>query len=640
MNRKQKRAGVCAVHGPAARAGEVFFMSIFNKKGEGERQSAAGATKAYVILQRQAELSEKLERLLSAAGAQGTAEKPGSLPANDRLLAENAQLRKEINYVAAQCENIFIRLSGMITSLDEKVTKFASGGSLDDLAGRVADKLVEKQLKPEDYDDIARRVASYIPQEVVPADYIASKVAEQVVIPPAVISDASSIELSAAQFDPDALADEIARKVSAISPNEFDIVVDDDGCRSLAEAVAENLDYDGIARKLAERGLGGEEAAADADELSGAEEVARLVCEKLAAAGLSDDSIADKTAAAVSNVVPDIDGDDIADKVAAAVLASVPAPEIDYDAIASGVAEKLSGDEDAGAGYEVTLDDGEIDRMAERITSGVAASADGAIGELKEKIAVLGEKAGGVGPEELEAVRKDIAALDRQLREIKAMLAGGAVAVAGAMSKESPASEQAYGDAEAGNEPDEEQTDEAVPDEAAEEEPSEDAEGGVDFINMMKYDRSFIARIIQSSDDVKRYYGRIKNAMLAYKKVNSSIAWSAERFNKGRETIAKLKIRGKTLCLYLNLDPKEYKTSVYHHADVSGNKSMHGTPMMVKIKSPLGVKKAMRLIDDLLAARDGEKRNIRERDYAAMYPYETIEELIEDGLVKNVANSD
>ena len=97
-----------------------------------------------------------------------------------------------------------------------------------------------------------------------------------------------------------------------------------------------------------------------------------------------------------------------------------------------------------------------------------------------------------------------------------------------------------------------------------------------------------------------------------------------------------MKIRGKTLCLYLALDPNEYKTSVYHHLDVSDNKSVAGTPMMVKIKSNLGVRKAIRLIDEMLAMRNGEKKEIHERDYAAMYPYETIEELIEDGLVKDV----
>ena len=165
------------------------------------------------------------------------------------------------------------------------------------------------------------------------------------------------------------------------------------------------------------------------------------------------------------------------------------------------------------------------------------------------------------------------------------------------------------------------------------------ANGGVDFANMMKYNRSFIARIIQSTDDQKRYYGQVKNALLAYKKVNSNIAWGAERFNKGRETIARFKIRGKTLCLYLALDPNEFETSVYHHTDVSDNKSMHGTPMMVKIKSPRGVKKAIRLVDIMLERRNGIKREIAERDYAAMYPYETMEELIEEGLVKDVSKN-
>ncbi len=161
-------------------------------------------------------------------------------------------------------------------------------------------------------------------------------------------------------------------------------------------------------------------------------------------------------------------------------------------------------------------------------------------------------------------------------------------------------------------------------------------EEGVDFSNMMKFNRSFIARIIQGTDQQKNFYGAVKQALLSYKKVNSNIAWGAERFNKGRETIARFKIRGKTLCLYLALDPNEYKVSVYHHLDASENKSMSGTPMMVKIKSPLGVKKAIRLIDEMLEARDGIKRDLLERDYAAMYPYETIEELIEEGLVKDV----
>ena len=153
---------------------------------------------------------------------------------------------------------------------------------------------------------------------------------------------------------------------------------------------------------------------------------------------------------------------------------------------------------------------------------------------------------------------------------------------------------------------------------------------------MMRYNRSFIARIIQSTDEQKKYYGEVRNALLSYRRVNSNIAWGAERFHKGRETIARFKIRGKTLVLYLALDPATHEYSVYHHKDVSDNKSLSGTPMMIKIMSPRGVKKAVRLIDEMLAARDGIKRPVPSRDYAAMYPYETIDELIDDGLVKDV----
>ncbi len=657
-------------------------MAIFNKKSDSERQNANYATKADVILQRQAELAEKIDKLLATGGADGSVgEKVARETAYiskqnssilEKLLEENAQIKKEINYVAAQCENVFIKLSGMMTSLEEKIMKYAVIGKpaeaaaaepqpelydevapavedeqpavdgkyidYDKLAERLAEKFAEKELiSALDYEDIAKRVAEYIPQEVISPDYIASKVAEQIIIPPAVISGGDTpLEVTSANIDADALSDEIARKVSALSPNDFDIIVDDEGCRSLAEAVAESLDYDGIVKKLAEHSAAAEVAAADADEeYVNTEELAQLVSEKLAASGVNEDAIADKTAAALSNYMPEVDGDEIADKVAAAVLASIPSTEIDYDAIASGVAEKLAAEEESteeSEDFDIVIDDDGLGRITDSISEKIA----GSYAAIEEMDADIG----------------------RRLDEIKAMLAGGAIVAAAASAdgeqkaEEQPADEplvtvsDIVDEEEVSSEPEDEvmenifdDVDEKMADGEAEPDGMDEMGSGVDFANMMKYNRSFIARIIQSSDDVKRYYGEIKNAMLAYRKVNSSVAWGAERFNKGRETIAKLKIRGKTLCLYLNLDPNEYKTSVYHHVDVSDNKSMHGTPMMVKIKSPLGVRKAIRLIDDMLAKRNGERRPVQERDYAAMYPYETIEELIEDGLVKDVSKN-
>lgn len=161
----------------------------------------------------------------------------------------------------------------------------------------------------------------------------------------------------------------------------------------------------------------------------------------------------------------------------------------------------------------------------------------------------------------------------------------------------------------------------------------------VDFKNMMKYDRSFLARLIQSTDAQKEFYGRVRTSFLSYDGVNTNFSWGAERFNLGRQTIARFKIRGKTLCLYLALNPDEYKTTVFHHTDVSANKSMAGTPMLVKIKSPLGAKKAVRLVCEMLEKRGAVKKNkINEFNYSAAYPFETTEELIEEGLIKRIVN--
>lgn len=1079
------------------------MAGFFNKK-DGGQSGATYATKADVLLQRQAEIAGKLDMLLAAnnsrtqsdALADKVAQETAFLGKQasaiyDKLAAENQKLRMEIKYVAAQCENIFVKLSSMISSLEEKMKENAvdyekiaeaskqdnwveeepsfddevapaaysdddeqltisENGYIDydELAARLCDKLAEKGIGSAiDYDELAKKVADCIPpQEVISPDYVASKVAEQIVIPQVVVSgdgEAKPLEVHATAevdyeelaarvaekiapaeqnvvaaaaestevADSDALSDEIARKVSALSPNDFDIIVDDEGCRSLAEAVVDSLDYDRIIEKIAERSAAGEVAVTDAamesedTESMSSEEIAQLVSEKLAANGVNEETIADRTAAAISNYLPEVDADDIADKVAAAVLASIPATEVDYDAIINGVCDRLgqtqvvagsaeeavpaaaeeSAEPEEENDYDIVIDEeglqkitdsiswkvtastnamlegmddklaamrkeledmraaldeekkavaevvsaeaveeaaeetaeeaaeetvdqaaeseepaavaataeeiGEINRKIDELTARIeelltpdeeeleevedeAAEAeedvesedgvkaelgeikaaieeiknDGSVEELKAKVDELtarieelltpddelleeGEEVEGEVKAELEAIRtaldeirhdpaiqelkgevaeltsridelfapeevteegeaaeeedpvqaefdsikqsledikndpaiqdlkgevaeltaridelvargvseeqasdedelaevkQEIEEIKRTLDQIKALIVAGAVVttVAAAGSDEEvnetaetveDTSEEAEEEA-ASEEPAEEtvaaeteepaeaaEAEEPAPEESAEAEesavenaeiseevPAEDEEeeqlvtvsdivdesevadepvdeamenifddvdeqtvqgeadpdgipgisnGGVDFANMMKYNRSFIARIIQSSDDVKRYYGQIKNAMLAYKKVNSSIAWGAERFNKGRETIAKLKIRGKTLCLYLNLDPNEYKTSVYHHVDVSDNKSMHGTPMMVKIKSPLGVKKAIRLIDEMLAKRNGEKRPIQERDYAAMYPYETMEELIEDGLVKDVSKN-
>ena len=641
------------------------------------------------------------------------------------------------------------------------------------LSRKVADKIALPASPEVDADRIAYTVVQRINEEkgeaqpaevnaAIDEDALAENIAAKlnISLSDELIADAVVKNL-AGVIDSDEVADCVAKKVGSVSPEEFDINVDDDGCDSLASAIEGKLDYDRIAAVLTEK-LTPVVASAGEREID-AEELAKNVAEKLNVGAINEDALADKAAAVLSNYLPEIDAVDIADKVIAGIIPAIPAaPQVDSDAIATAVSEKLA-EKQEDTDYDIVLDEEGIARLTESVAEGLKGEyaarfdkLDGDIDGVRQQTAEVGEKLDGTANEirqeynerfdrlenrevedygerfdklegDAQAAKDESNArfdlVDEELSDIKAMLASGAAVVAAselaaadsavveeaetvyeepqAAEEEAPAEEEATEEAPAEEEelvtvsdlvdengeaqPEEQapaeeeeqlvtvsdlvdESGEAQPEEAAEDEEGEEAEaadvmdeivddidespvddevmpdgmpedmaGGVDFANMMKYNRSFIARIIQGSDEQKNYYGKVKTALLSYKKVNSNIAWGAERFNKGRETIARFKIRGKTLCLYLALDPAEFATSVYHHVDVSDNKSMHGTPMMVKIKSPLGVKKAIRLIDEMLARRDGVKREIAERDYAAMYPYETMEELIEDGLVKDVS---
>ena len=710
-----------------------------------------------------------------------------TVPANEInyevLAAEIAKQLPQIDYGelgSKVVENMYIP-SAIVEELDydalaeklaAKMTVATPEIDYDALADKVAARLYIPQAVVEelDYDALAKKLSEYLPaEEAVSSDDIASKVADQL-IDPAV--DAQTIAEKVAEalagkidisVDSEEVADRIAKQVGTITPEQFDVMVDEDGCDSLAKAVESKLNYENISSSVAEK-LAANTLNAEVDS----EEIARAVAEKLNVGQINEDTIAEKAASALSNYVPEIDTEELAEKVAAAI----PAP--DSEALAAAVAQKIA-EGQADKDFDIVVDEEGVGKLctavseklsedlaADRdivmdeeglnaVSDAVAHSYDEYFNKLEQDVADLKALASAPEADEEVVIDEDgveeltsqvaqkvkgeyderLENIQKQIEEIKAMLAAGVVAAvasdeiapaAAQAIEEEPVEEAAEETEEQVEEPAEEAAEEAEEqveepaEEAAEEteeqveepaeevteeteeqveEPAEEvteeteeeeklvtvsdvvegepevaeeedevigeivedidenpsegeimpdglpatANGGVDFANMMKYNRSFIARIIQSTDDQKRYYGQVKNALLAYKKVNSNIAWGAERFNKGRETIARFKIRGKTLCLYLALDPNEFETSVYHHTDVSDNKSMHGTPMMVKIKSPRGVKKAIRLVDIMLERRNGIKREIAERDYAAMYPYETMEELIEEGLVKDVSKN-
>jgi hypothetical protein len=152
-----------------------------------------------------------------------------------------------------------------------------------------------------------------------------------------------------------------------------------------------------------------------------------------------------------------------------------------------------------------------------------------------------------------------------------------------------------------------------------------------------RLNRSFTAKMKQSADKVKKYYSDIKNALTSYDRLNSNVSWNGDRFNFGRNTVAKMLIRGKTLCLLLALDPEaeDLPIATYHQKNVGDQKAHEDTPFMVKITSDLASRKAVRLVNVLAEKLEAKKaENFAPVDYVQEYSYESDEKLMEAGYIK------
>ena len=132
----------------------------------------------------------------------------------------------------------------------------------------------------------------------------------------------------------------------------------------------------------------------------------------------------------------------------------------------------------------------------------------------------------------------------------------------------------------------------------------------------VRYDRSFEAKLIQADDTLKRWYSELKNELLSYKKVTSRLSWQHEAFRLGRGTVAKLVIRGKTLRIYLALDPSAYDGSKYVVEDASEHAKFEKTPLLYRIRSERRCRYAKELIAAAIAALGGDRGQEQDTDYA------------------------
>ena len=151
----------------------------------------------------------------------------------------------------------------------------------------------------------------------------------------------------------------------------------------------------------------------------------------------------------------------------------------------------------------------------------------------------------------------------------------------------------------------------------------------------IRYDKSFEAKLIQGDGTLKKWYSELKNELLSYRKVTARSSWQHEAFRLGRGTVAKLVIRGKTLRLYLALDPAAYEGSKYLVEDASEHAKFEKTPLLYRIRSERRCRYAKELIAAAITAAGGQYGEERSEDYASV-PFEDTQALIERGLVRIV----
>lgn len=555
------------------------------------------------------------------------------------LLEEKSNEEKETKGSAEYDRIVYGTAEKVIESLPpvERVdyTRIAEANALTDetlekIAEAVAAKIQIPEAEKLDYEKLAETLAAKLPvPEEIDYDKLADTVLAKLPAPEEIdyekLADAVVAKMPVPEaIDYDKLADTVIARLPETESLDYERIaeiannanetVDYDRISEIVNTANDPVDYEKIteiANNAAANVIVPESEAPDYDAMADAvlaklPESEEIDYERLAYAAASKVEIPETEA---------IDYEKIANDVAAKI--DIPAPEqLDYERLASSVAERIPAPEPAT--YEVLVDDEGVKSIADTVAAAVVANIPEAKAPEVDTEALAGEISEKMGTPSYETILDDSGAqmiADAVAEKLTA--ANYTIATLPLIAEETPV----VADEVAVTEPE-------IVEEVAEE-PKEDL--------VMRVDRSFTAKLKQSDDEVKDRYGMIKNALLSYKKFKSTVSWNADRFNCGRATIAKMNIRGKTLCVYFALDPKDpaFKQTIYNQKDMSDQKAYAQTPFMMKIKSDLAAKRAVRLVETLAEQKGvAKKKDFEEVDYKKTYRYAGDRQLELTGLLR------
>ena len=156
----------------------------------------------------------------------------------------------------------------------------------------------------------------------------------------------------------------------------------------------------------------------------------------------------------------------------------------------------------------------------------------------------------------------------------------------------------------------------------------------------IRYQKTFHAKIRLTSDQNKQFFAEIANRLLSFNKVKVRQSNRFASFNYGRNTIARMTVTGKTLQLYMALQPDGIDAK-YHLRNVSDKKTYEDTPGMLRVRSNRALKYANELIDLMASVYDFVPAKKDGASFSADdFAEKSFDEMIALGWIKAVERQD
>lgn len=158
-----------------------------------------------------------------------------------------------------------------------------------------------------------------------------------------------------------------------------------------------------------------------------------------------------------------------------------------------------------------------------------------------------------------------------------------------------------------------------------------------EWVGRLQYEKSFLAKLALADDNVRNYYAILATRYLSYDKVKSRTGWAGVSFSHRRNKLAMITINGKTLCLYLAIDPATITEGKFRTKDTSVLKKYEDTPVLLKIKSGGALRYALKLIEEQTRKQDIEyKKNLPAPITAKSLPKDTFDNLVASGMIRMI----